>query len=588
MTPALRYSQLAVQVLVVGLAIWQIVTLAQCWWIRANYPYDIEWMEGATLISALRLTHGQAIYGVPDATYIPFIYPPLYPWLVAVFSRVFPFGYALGRSISIAGTLSGVAALMFGARELGAKWWLTLGCAAIFLGTFEDSGSFFDLVRIDGVSIGLTGWALVLAAGSTPGRAIAGGLFLAAAFTCKHHVAAFGFPIAAALWYRDGRAQALRFGLAAALPALLFIAVMQVGTDGRFLLWIFEVPSHHGIVSNRFWPTLNIHSWKPFRYETSGGGIEVFQATPILWVVAAGVWLRAHWRDLVGAGQRKAMLQLGGWLLGIGVLGTVVGFAVPGLRALVNNYAITALWIVLLSIGIVVALVQSGRARTPLATSPRFFYWFFVSLMGFFLASLMRGHVGGYTNVLMPMMWLQALWPALLVRRAGDGKGALALAFAVAAQIWIGHSDYKKDTPNADDVKQGDALIEELRALPDPLLLTDAPYYAVLSGHDPSFALIALWDISDRGCPPAAGVAGIHKLMQQQYWKSGVFPDGKPGSGIERGYHLARKLKTPGPRTLTGWPVKLRDIWEPKPASQMANLPPAPDDDAETSDPNAP
>lgn len=517
-----RGVRLVLDVLVLGLAARQVGMLLWVFWQRVGYPYDIEWMEGATLISALRVTQGLPLYGAAEPTYIPFIYPPLYAWVVAACSTVFPFGYALARSVSIAGTLAAAAALVFGGREAGARWSTAIAGAAIFLGTWEETGTFFDLVRIDGLSIGLIGWALVLAAGRTPARAIAGGAVLAIAFACKHHAAIFGFPVVLALWHRDGRAQALRFGLAAALPALLFVIGMQVGTGGRFLLWLVEVPSHHGIVASRFFPSVSVSSWSPLKYELTGAGMEVVKAMPLAWLVAIGIGLRAR------------------------------------------------------------------TDRAGLATSPRFVYWLGVSVVGLFVVSLMRGHVGGFTNVLIPMMWLQALWPSLASRRAGEGVGGMVLSALVAAQVWLGGSDYKREIPTEADRRQTAALVEEIRALPGPVLLPHAPYYAVLAGHEPSFALIALWDVSDDSVPRAAAPVAVTRALRSKHWASGVFPPAKPGSGVEKSYVRARALVHKGPPTLTGWRVKLADVWLPKDGESKPGDDKAGDDKAGDDIPDAP
>ncbi len=519
-------ARIALDLLVAGLAIWQLVTLLHVWSQRIGYPYDLEWMEGATLISALRVKQGLPLYGVPDATYIPFIYPPLYAWVVAglstVLPTVFPFGYGLARAVSIVGTLSATAALVFGAREAGARWSVALGCAAIFLGTWEETGTFFDLVRIDGLSIGLIGWALVLAAGRTPARAIAGGALLAVAFMCKHHAAIFGFPILAALWYRDGRAHALRFALAALIPAVVFLVGMQIATDGRFWLWLVQVPSNHGLVAKRFWPWVSVTSLWPLKYTTSGATLEVAAATPIVWGMA------------------------------------------------------------------VVGLVSALRNREALKASPRFAYWIGIAGTGLFVVSLMRGHVGGYVNVLMPMMWVQALWPALLTRRAGEGLVGLGLQALVAVQIVTGHGTYTYEVPTPADRKQGDALIAELRDLPDPLLIPEAPYYAVLAGHDPSFSLITLWDISDASVPKAAGVSTIRGLIAQRHWKSAVFTDNKVEPSIGRAYKKQRALKHRGPSTRTGWTVRLRSVWEPIAAKDTSEGSPDRPADAVREEPDLP
>ncbi len=561
--PPRNWLRFTFEALLVCVSVWQIAQLLQVWSLRVAYPYDLEWMEGATLISSLRVTQGLPLYGLPDATYIPFIYPPLYAWVVAGLSLIFPFGYTIGRAVSIAGTLLSASALLFGAREAGARWPIALGCVAVFLGTWEETGTFLDLVRIDGLSIALIGWALVLAVGRTPQRAIAGGLMLALAFTCKHHAAIFGFPIALALLLRDGPRRALQFGLSAMIPALLFVGVMQLTTDGRFLLWLVDVPANHGIVADRLLPTIAVSSWSPFKYQMSGASLEVVAAMPLVWLVGVGMVVVAVTRDVREARLGGSLARLFAGLLVLGGIANVVLYNTPFLwKLLSGGFGVIGIWCVIAILATIGLLTVLWRAGTPLATSPRFFYWAFLTMIGLGVVSLMRGHVGGFTNVLIPMMWIQSLWLALLVGRAGQGFGGVALTAVLALQVVLGRSDnYQREIPTAEDVRRGDELIEELRALPGPILLPHAPYYAVLAGHDPSFALITLWDISDDGVPREAGRSAIKQLFADRHWKSGVFPGGKPGSGVEGAYKRAHGLRHQGPPTKTGWAVRLRDVW---------------------------
>src|SRR5512136_1903627 len=69
---------------------------------RASFPLDLEWMEGGVLIHAQRIAHGQGIYVAPTVDFIPFLYTPLYPALLALLSFVAPLGYLMGRLVSIA------------------------------------------------------------------------------------------------------------------------------------------------------------------------------------------------------------------------------------------------------------------------------------------------------------------------------------------------------------------------------------------------------------------------------------------------------------------------------------------------------
>ena len=69
---------------------------------RIAYPYDLEWMEGGMLAHAARVADGQSLYVSPSLDFIPFIYPPLYPWVVGGLSALgFPLDYPLGRAVSL-------------------------------------------------------------------------------------------------------------------------------------------------------------------------------------------------------------------------------------------------------------------------------------------------------------------------------------------------------------------------------------------------------------------------------------------------------------------------------------------------------
>lgn len=477
---------------------------------RATYGFDLEWMEGATLLSAMRAGAGESIYGLPTLDYIPFIYPPLYAWVVGALSHVVPLGYTLGRSVSTVGTLAAAAAIVYAARGAGARWSWALAGAAAFLGTYEDAGTFFDLVRTDGLAMGLLGWALVVA--ERPGRraAVIGGLLLAVAFTAKHHAAMFGLPIALVRWRRDGWRDALTYGLCAAVPAGLFTIGMQVATGGLFLTWLLEVPASHGIVAERVYPWIEVKAWSPLAVKTGGAPIEVWKALPVL-VTAA-------------------------------------------------------------------LLAPAWAAR-------RGGYWGVVTLIALVTVALMRGHVGGFVNVLIPGYWVAAVGGTLALTAAARWRWfGWVVPFLLAAQLYEGRADLTRYVPTEADRAAGAKLVETIRDLPDPVLIPHAPYYAVLAGKEPSFALICLWDISHQGGPLRREGRVVDRAMRQQHWGSIVLPDDKLGRGLKEHYRRARALPARAPGTRTGWGVRLREVWLPKAVDPDAPPPPDDDDDDDGED----
>lgn len=459
-----------VDLAVVALVIWRVLPLFQALPARVTFPGDIEWMEGATLVSAQRVFDGQGIYGDPALDYIPFIYPPLYAWVIAAFGHLFPIGYTLARTISAVSAGVATAVLAVGARREGASWGVAIGCAGLFLSCWDDGGTFYDLVRTDSLSIMLLSAALVFGKAKNPWP---GALLLAVAFAAKQHAAMFGLPILIWRWRTYGRRDGLVYAAASAGPALLFLGLMGIATHGGFWTWLVAVPAVHGIVGERLFPQAQIELWKILPIATT-----------------AGLILPMWWK------------------------------------------------------------------RNP--------YWSTVSLMGLFVASMMRGHVGGFVNVLIPAFWIQSLWPVLAANGWKHPAARYLAAVLVAAQLWQNKLEVKKYVPTEADRDAAVALVEKLRTLPEPILMPHGPWYLVMAGKTPSFALICLWDADRKLGPMHKAVDLVEDAMRDQHWKSAVLPDDKLGFGLKDAYARDPKQRIQTVATRVGWRVRFSQIWLPK------------------------
>lgn len=491
--PTLR---VALELLVVGLAAWQVYDVGLAMVHRLGANFDLEWMEGATLITGLRAAEGKPFYTAPGPDYIPFIYPPLYAWTLGALSHVFPLGYALGRGISIVCTVVATLLLAVGARREGARWPVALGVAALFIGCYEEGGTFYDLVRIDSLALMFTGAALVVGRGESRAAAVASGLLLAVAFTAKHNMAMLGLPIALWRWRTLGLRDALTFVAASAGPALGFTVALQVVSGGLFLTYLLDVPISHGTVLDRALPNLGAGG------RIDGAQAEVWRALPVIatvGVATAWVWARTR------AGAYWA-----------GVLG--------------------------------VTLV---------------------------MVSLMRGHVGGYLNVLIPMFWVLPLVLVLAERALTRDEGwrawlPHAFTALVALQLWEGHGNLRRYVPTDMDAKNARALVNELRGLPGPILMPHGPWYPVLAGKEPSIALISLWDIDKVGGALEKEGRVVERAMAEGRWATVIAPDEKLGHGLKEHYTRAGSLKARPFNTRTGWAVRFGGVWHPKPKAAAA------------------
>jgi hypothetical protein len=470
-----RLAEVPMVVMAIGVFVLLVRTVAPRVW----YPYDLEWMEGGMLAHSARVADGLPLYVQPEAGFIPFIYPPLYPWLMGLLSGCgLPIGYPMGRLISLVGVAAAALALVLAVRREGGGWSLGVGGAALFLSTYDSSGAFFDLVRNDGVQIGLLAMALLSV---RTGWLRAGGLLLTAAFLTKHTAALYGIPALWWLFQHEGAQAAKRFCMYSVVPALGITLGLALASDGLFLTYVLEVPAAHPFIFERF------------------------------------IWTAP--KELV--------------------------MALPWTAALV--------------------LFVAFAARRATGRGARF--WLAQGALALVLSAIMRGHHGGFLNVLIPGLWVGGLWAALAVNhlrtRWPSAWVALATSALVAWQLWAGRWNPVTYIPTAADRAAGDRVVEQLRAIEGPILAPWQPWMPVQAGKAPSVALIALWDIDHAGGPlhKAAGV--IAQSISDQRWGAVLTARAKFKYGLREHYEKT-DFDRPRGKALypkTGWRVRPHALW---------------------------
>jgi hypothetical protein len=241
------------------------VVLARVFLSRLSYPLDLEWMEGGTLVHALRLARGQPLYAEPSVDFVSFLYTPLYPAVLAALSKVFGLSYVLGRAVSIlafSGALVVLVAAVRGvARPYESEELRAVGTAAGLLGAaavclaFPFCGAFYDLVRGDSL------WLLLVSAGlysCAPGRStksiVTGALLLALGFFTKQTAAPFMVAATASVALTSGIAPGLLFSAVAFGSTAAAILVGQYLTDGWFWIYVYRLHQSHDTLLAKIWP----------------------------------------------------------------------------------------------------------------------------------------------------------------------------------------------------------------------------------------------------------------------------------------------------------------------------------------------
>ncbi len=465
---------------------------------RVTYPLDLEWMEGGVLVHAQRLAQGRGIYVAPSVDFIPFLYTPLYPALLALLSLVLPLGYTLGRVVSILAFAAALAMILLACwDEAGGRSRKLLALAAgvagagTVAGSFAFTGYFYDLVRADSLLLGLEATALWLALrGRTWRSAAAAGLLIALGFFAKQTATIVGIGIGIGLLVASWR-RGLCYGAAAALVLAAGIGLLVKTSGGWFWTYIFKLHQSHAFrkeaVSDIAWPFTQQFAWPLFL---------------ALLLATAGLALARRLR------RRDAIL---GAAALAGEIAALVGF---GTQWADSNAFIPAIFFPAFATAVLLArlahLAVAGRK------------WGAVTVA--IVATLLLGSQSLHTAAPAPVRGgrrppIFLAWPSL-------GRALPPLASAV---------------PSAQDRAAAARLLALLRELPGPLFIPFHTYYAVLAGKEPFAHRMGVHDVEaalgrPRGLDQAIAEQRFAAIVLD--WKS--YPGEWPG--LDQRYRVVREL----------------------------------------------
>lgn len=226
------------------------LTIFACLWTmlgRLGADVELEWMTGAIHDAVDRVRAGKELYVAPSVDWTPFLYPPLYVWLVAKLSALLPFSLA-ARGLSILATLASAGCVWRLARAHGAsRAWSFVGIG-VFAAAFGNVSYWYDVERVDSLLVALLMGATVLLVEREGLLATAGAAMLVGlAFFAKQPALVFALAATGALAVRRSFARAAVFALVSGAIIGGGILWLQARSDGWFAYYVFRVPSAHGI-----------------------------------------------------------------------------------------------------------------------------------------------------------------------------------------------------------------------------------------------------------------------------------------------------------------------------------------------------
>src|SRR5262245_44459077 len=162
-----------------------------CWIVlaslRAGYPFELEWIEGAILDTVHRALAGRTLYPAPSLEFVALNYTPLYYHVAAWAARILGPGFLALRLVSILATLATFVVLFEWVRRVTASRMAGLLAVSLYAAGYRLSGAWFDVARADALYLLLLLVALAVLH-LDPSRLRAGivaGVLVVAAFFAK-------------------------------------------------------------------------------------------------------------------------------------------------------------------------------------------------------------------------------------------------------------------------------------------------------------------------------------------------------------------------------------------------------------------
>jgi len=490
--------------------------------VRIAYPYDLEWMEGGMLCHALRVARDQPLYGPPSVDFIPYLYTPFYPWLVAKLGGTAHVGYLLGRAISLIALVGTLALAYIYARRAGGSRATASLAPGLAAAAYVPTGAWYDLARPDTLFLFLVTAGLLCGfwGRRRPAAVVTAAALLVLAFFTKQTASPFMVGLGLVLITVSLRA-ALLYGATLAFLGLPALWWANRSTEGWF--WTYVSRLHR------------MHDFYPLR---------AFVGSPVRLLLLLGPSVLLVPWALVR--RRSPELLFAAVLAAIGVFAACVGFG--------TQWAFTNAFIPGVIFPAIAIATAAGRlvVGAPTEHMPRLRP---VVVYALALPSLIL-----CTGIALP--WARAHLPKAKAMGLPDDEPTAR--------------DLARFLPTTRDVRDGQALVARLAATSGEVLIPFHPFYAHLAGKRTYLHRMGVMDVGRAGMGAPRGLAAA---IAEKRFALVVMDDKVDGTlfqwpGIGAAYRLSARV--PGPRVFSGAQTRPRDLYEPI-------APPLPEPSAEPS-----
>jgi Dolichyl-phosphate-mannose-protein mannosyltransferase len=222
-----------------------VLALAVLVCLRIRYPFELEWLEGASVDHVRTILSGKPLYGPPSLQFTPLTYTPGYFYLAAGLSTLVGVGFVPLRVISIV-SVTGLMAVTFRLvwREVDDAH-AGLLAVGLFAAMYGWTSGWLDLARTDSLFLFLTMLAIyILRWYDSAPAVIAAAVVISLAFLTKQTALIVAIPVSICCLLKGWRAL-----LVFAVTVALIVGGTSIAFDrffhGWYVYYVFSVPKQH-------------------------------------------------------------------------------------------------------------------------------------------------------------------------------------------------------------------------------------------------------------------------------------------------------------------------------------------------------
>jgi len=284
---------------------------------RIGYPYELDWMEGGSVELAGRVADGRSLYVAPSLAFVGWAYTPFYYWVAAAVAKIIGLGFLPLRLVSFTASLTSMATLAWIVTRETRDRVAGVVAAGLFATTFQISGAWFDIGRVDSLFLALT---LLTVAFGRRARGARGGFALGAlaflAFFTKQTALLALLPVIVYLAFTRRRV---------GIPALLTVLSLVVGSTlvlnatshGWYGYYVVGELLHQPVAYQLwvgFWVNDILHQqWPLVTLIIAGGAILAWRAKKLPALDSPAVYYAIAAAGLIGSAW-VSRLHSGGYL----------------------------------------------------------------------------------------------------------------------------------------------------------------------------------------------------------------------------------------------------------------------------------